>query len=306
MIGVENLVAGHQGLEQLLAVTSADNVDTSVAEQLLHSLSQIANGRGIRLLNEQIARGGVLEGEHDQAHSLVQLHQEAGHVGVSDSDEVASLDLVDEQGNNGATTAHDVAITSAADGGAATLSGHTSVGGVDDVLHHCLGDAHGVDGISRLIGGQADHPLDTRINGNVQHVVRAHDIGLNRLHREELAGRNLLQSCGVEDVVNTMHGVTDRLGIANVTDVELDLLGGLRVLCLKLVAHIVLHLLIPKEDADFLQIGIQEVLQNGRTERAGTASNHKGCIIKCRHCYFLSIIHFFSQLAFYAQQFHLR
>ena len=89
----------------------------------------------------------------------------------------------------------------------------------------------------------------------------------------------------MEDVVNTGHSVTDGLGIADITDVEFDLLGGVRMLGLKLVTHIVLLLLVTGEDADFLQVRIQEVLQNGRTERASTTSDHKGCVIKCRHFY---------------------
>ena len=224
----------------------------------------------------------MLESEQDQIHSLVQVHQKAGHVGVGDSDGVTSLDLVDEQRNDRTTAAHDIAVTGAADGRAAPLSCHTGVC-VDDVLHHSLGDAHGVDWVSSLIGGQADDALDTGVDGGVQDVIGTDDVGLNSLHGEELAGGDLLQSSSVEDVVNAGHGITDRLRIADISDVELHLLGSVRVLGLKLMAHIVLLLLVTGEDADFLQIGIQEVLQNGGTKRTSTAGNHKGCVIKCGH-----------------------
>ena len=66
----------------------------------------------------------------------------------------------------------------------------------------------------------------------------------------------------MEDVVNTGHSVLDGLRVADITDVELDLLGCFRVFCLKLMAHIVLLLLIAGEDADFLEIRIQKVLQH--------------------------------------------
>jgi hypothetical protein len=193
----------------------------------------------------------VLEGEHNQIHSLVQIHQEAGHVGVSDGDGVSSLDLVDEQRDNGTTAAHNVAVTSAADGGATTLRSHAGVG-VDDVLHHGLRDAHGVDGVSCLIGGQAYNTLNASVNSGVQHVVSTNDVGLDSLHGEELAGRNLFQSGSVEDVVNTGHSVTDGLGITNITDVELHLLGSFGMLGLKLVTHIVLLLFVTGEDTDLL------------------------------------------------------
>ena len=158
ILAAQTLLTGHQGLEQLLAVTGADDVRTGIAEQLLDGLCQIADGGSIRLLDEQITGICMLESEQDQIHSLVQVHQKAGHVGVGDSDGVACLDLVDEQRNDRTTAAHDVAITGAADGCAASLSCHTGVC-VDDVLHHGFGDTHGIDGVSCLVGGQADNCL---------------------------------------------------------------------------------------------------------------------------------------------------
>ena len=290
ILAAQTLLTGHQSLEQLLAVAGADDVGAGVAEELLNSLGQVADGGSVGLLNEQVTGVSVLEGEHDQIHSLVQIHQETSHVGVGDGDGVASLDLVDEQGDDAAAGAHDVAVAGAADGGAAALCGHTGVG-IDDVLHHGLGDAHGVDGIGGLVGGQADHTLDTGINGGVEDVVGADDIGLDGLHGEELAGGDLLQGSGVEDVVHAGHGVLDGLGIPDIADIELDLLGGLRVPGLELVAHIVLLLFVPGEDADLLQVRVQEVLQDGGTKGTGTAGDHKGCVIECGHNYSLLLFY---------------
>ena len=97
VLTAQTLLAGHQGLEQLLAVAGADDVGAGVAEELLDSLGQVADGGSIRLLNEQVTGVAVLEGEHNQIHSLVQIHQETSHIRVSDGDGVASLDLVDVQ-----------------------------------------------------------------------------------------------------------------------------------------------------------------------------------------------------------------
>ena len=273
ILAAQTLLAGHQSLEQLLAVAGTDDVGAGVAEELLNSLGQIADGGSVGLLNEQITGVAMLEGEHNKIHSLVQIHQETSHVGVGDGDGVARLDLVDEQGDDAAAGAHDVAVTGAADGGAAALGCHTGVG-VDDVLHHSLGDAHGIDGISCLVGGQADNTLHTCVNGGVEDVIGADDVGLNGLHGEELAGGDLLQGSGVEDVVHAGHGVLDGLGVADIADIELDLLGGLRVPGLELVAHIVLLLFVPGEDADLLQVRVQEVLQDGGTKGTGTAGDH--------------------------------
>ena len=273
ILAAQTLLTGHEGLKQLLAVAGADDVGAGVAEELLNSLGQVADGGSVGLLDEQVTRIAVLEGEHDQIHSLVQVHQEAGHVGVGDGDGIARLDLVDEQGDDAAAGTHDVAVTGAADSRTATFSSHTGVG-VDDVLHHGLGDAHGIDGIGCLVGGQADDTLDASVNGGVEDVIGADDIGLNRLHGEELAGGDLLQGSGVEDVVHAGHGILDGLGIPDIADIELDLLGGLRVPGLELVAHIVLLLFVPGEDADLLQVRVQEVLQDGGTKGTGTAGDH--------------------------------
>ena len=198
VLTAQALLAGHQGLEQLLAVAGADDVRAGVAEQLLHGLGQVADGGGVGLLDEQIARVCMLKREHDQVNGLVQVHQEAGHIGVGDRDGVAGADLVNEQRNDAAAAAHDVAVAGAADRRAAALSGHAGVG-KDDVLHHRLGDAHGVDGIGGLVGGQADDALHARVNGGVQDIVRADDVRLHGLHREELAGGHLfLKEQGIQ------------------------------------------------------------------------------------------------------------
>ena len=274
------LLLGHQRLVQLFAVTGADDAGAGVAEQRLHRLGQVADGGGVRLLDEQVAGVGVLEREHHQIDGLVQVHQKAGHVGVGDRDGVARLDLVDEQRNHAATAAHDVAVTGAANGRTAALSRDAGVS-VDDVLHHGLGDAHGVDGVGRLVGREADDALHARVDGGVQHIVGAGDVGADGLHREELARGHLFQRRRMENVIHTGHSIPHRLGIADIADVELDLLGGLRVLSLELMTHIVLLLFVAGEDADFLEVRVKEVFQNGRTERTSTTSNHKGCVIKC-------------------------
>ena len=231
----------------------------------------------------------MLKREHDQVNGLVQVHQEAGHIGVGDRDGVAGADLVNEQRNDAAAAAHDVAVAGAADRRAAALGGHAGVG-IDDVLHHRLGDAHGVDGIGGLVGGQADDALHARVNGGVQDIVRADDVRLHGLHREELAGGHLFQRCRVEDVVDAGHGVPDGLRAAHIADVELDLAGILRVVGLQLVAHIVLLLLIAGEDADLADVGGQEMLEHCMPEAARAAGDEKGLVLKNAVCHNILLI----------------
>lgn len=287
VLGPQALLAGHEGLEELLAVAGADDLGAHAAEDLLHGLGEVADGRRRRLLDEQVAGVGVLEGELHQVHGLVQVHEEAGHVGVGDRQRLALADAVDEEGDHRAARAHDVAVAGAADGGAA---GAVAGVGVDDGLHHGLGLAHGVDGVGRLVGGQAHDAVDALLDRGVEHVVRADDVGAHGLHGEELAGGHLLEGSGVEDVVHAVHGVAHALGVADVADEEAHLGGELRRLLLQAVAHVVLLLLVAREDADLGQVGVHEVLEHGVAERAGAARDHEGPVFE------YTIAHFKLQL----------
>lgn len=287
VLGSQALLAGHEGLEELLAVAGADHLGAHAAEDLLYRLGEVADGRCRRLLDEQVAWVGVLEGELHEVDRLVQVHEEAGHVRVGDRERLAPADAVDEQRDDAAARAHDVSVARAADGGAA---GAVSGVGVDDGLHHGLGLAHGVDGVGRLVGGQAHDAVHALVDRGVQHVVRADDVGAHGLHGEELAGGHLLEGGGVEDVVHAVHSVAHRLGVADVTDEEAHLGGELRGPLLQAVAHVVLLLLVAGEDADLGQIGIHEVLEHGVAERAGAAGDHQGLVFK------YAIAHFELQL----------
>lgn len=277
VLGAQALLAGHQGLEELLAVAGADHLGSHPAEDLLDGLGEVADGGGGGLLDEQVAGVGVLEGELHQVHGLVQVHEEAGHVGVGDRERLALADAVDEQRDHRAARAHDVAVAGAADGGASCAVAGV---GVDDGLHHGLGLAHGVDGVGGLVGGQAHDAVDALLDGGVQDVVRAEDVGAHGLHGEELTGGHLLEGGGVEDVVHAVHGVAHALGVPHVADEEAHLGGELRGLLLQAVAHVVLLLLVAREDADLGQVGVHEVLEHGVAERAGAARDHQGLVFK--------------------------
>ena len=119
VLGPQAFFARHQGLVELLAVARSDDLYTRVTKETLHCLCEVANGRGRGLLDEEVARVGVLEGEGDQVHGLVQVHEEARHVGVRDRDRPPRAYLVDEEGNHAAARAHHIAVAGAADGGAA-------------------------------------------------------------------------------------------------------------------------------------------------------------------------------------------
>ena len=79
-------------------------------------------------------------------------------------------------------------------------------------------------------------------------------------------------------VIHTLNRVPHGSHIADIADIELHLARQLRMLRLQVVTHIILLLLIPGENTDLCQIGIQEMLQYRGAEGAGSTRNHK-CLV---------------------------
>lgn len=149
VLGTQALLASHERLVELLTVAGADDLGTHVTKDLLDGLGKIADGGSRSLLHEKVAGIRVLKCELDKVYCLVEVHKEAGHVGIGHRQRLALANTVDKQRDDGTTGAHDVTVARATDGCAA--SAVTRVG-VDYGLHHGLRLAHGVDGVRGLIG----------------------------------------------------------------------------------------------------------------------------------------------------------
>ena len=246
------------------------------SEQLTYGLGLCLDGAGGSLLHEDVTVLAVLEGKQDEVHGLFKAHDKAGHLRLGQRNGVALANLVYPKRNHTAARAHHVAVTCAA----YLRIARKAALGHGYLLLDGLRDAHRVDGIRGLVRGEANHALHTGIDGGIERVVRTHHIGLHGLHREELARRNLLQSSGMEHVVHALHGVLQRALVANVADVELDLVGYFRHAGLEVVAHIVLLLLIARKDADFTDVGAQETVQHCISKGTGTTGNQKDFVFK--------------------------
>ena len=73
--------------------------------------------------------------------------------------------------------------------------------------------------------------------------------------------------CGcMKNIVHTRHSVLDGLRVADIANIKLDLFCRVWVLCLKLMAHVILFLLITRENTDFCNISLQETIQYCITE----------------------------------------
>lgn len=263
--------AGHEGFVQLLAMTGADHLHWRVClVEALQGVGQHIQRGCRRFLHKQIAVLAMLEGIEHQVHRIIQGHHEAGHVRIGHGDRPARPDLVDPQGNHRTAAGHDIAITGTANGGGSIRPQCPPLGN-GHLLHHRLADAHGIDGISRLVRAQHHHVLHAMLDGGIQHIVGAEHVGLHRLHGEEFAGRHLFQSGRLEHIVHPAHGAIHRTLVAHIPDVELHL----RVL--QRMAHVILLLFIAGKDADFAEgIRMQETVEDSRAEGAGATGDEEG------------------------------
>ena len=84
----------------------------------------------------------------------------------------------------------------------------------------------------------------------------------------------------MEYIVNAFHGVFQGALVANVANVELDLVGYLRHTYLEIVTHVVLLLLIAAENADFTDISPQETVQHCVTKTTRATSNQQRLVFK--------------------------
>ena len=229
------------------------------------------DGAGRRLLDQNIPALAVLKGKQHQVDRLLQAHDKAGHAGLRDGDGLALADLLDPQGHNATTGAENVAVARAADLG---VPGRARLRH-GDLFHHGLAGPHGVHGVGGLVGRETDHAAHASLNGGGEHVIRAKDIGFHRLQREKLAGGDLLQRGGVEDVIHPDHRVFQRLQIAHIADVELDLVRNGGIPRLVFMPHVVLLFLIPGENADLADVRLQKAVQHRVAEGAGASGDEE-------------------------------
>ena len=242
------------------------------AEELAHGLGLCLYGAGRGLLHEDVSVLAVLEREQHKVHGLLEAHDEARHPRLGHRHRMPAPDLLYPQGDHAAPRAHHVAVPRAADLRVARVTALR----YRDLLLDGLRDAHGVDRVRGLVRRQADDAPHSVLDRRRQDVVGAYHVGLHCLHREELAARDLLQCGRVEDVVRPGHRAAAALEATHVPDVELDLVRDVRVLRLVLVTHVVLLLLVPREDPYLRDVRPQEPLQHRVTEAPRPPCDHQG------------------------------
>ena len=115
------------------------------------------------------------------------------------------------------------------------------------------------------------------------HVVGADHVGLDCLHGIKLAGWHLLQSGRMEHIIHTAERIQNRVVIPHIAYVEFDFLRVLRIQLLIEMPHIVLLLLVPRENADLRNIRRQKPPQHRIPKRPGPTGYEEYFFIELRH-----------------------
>ena len=266
-----HLLTRDECLVQLLPVPRTDDLHLRLAVFRVYLRVDLlqCRGEGVQrgrrsLLHEQVAVVPVRERVHHEVHSIVQRHHEPRHVRVRYRYRLALHHLLHPQRNHRPAGGHHIAVPSAADSRRRSLAELAPLR-YRHLLHHRLADAHRVDRVGSLVRGEHNHILHPVLDGGQEHIVRALHIGPHSLHWEELAARNLLQCRSRENIVHAAHRHIHALLVAHVADEELNL----RVL--QHVPHVVLLLLVPREDADLPDVAVKKATEHGVTETARAA-----------------------------------
>ena len=94
----------------------------------------------------------------------------------------------------------------------------------------------------------------------------------------------------MEDVVHAAHRALERGPVAHVADVEFDLAHDLRIIGLVLMPHVVLLLLVARENADLLDVCLEEPPENGIAKAPGPPGDHECFVFEDGHIWLIYIL----------------
>ncbi len=184
-----------------------------------HALGKVDDLDGLAHIEDEdlaaMAHGACLE---DEFAGFGDEHEVADDIGMGDGDGTAFLDLLTEEGDDGAVGAEDVAEAGGdelGDGGAAIGLGEGDAGSalcdgfverlaVD--LADTLGATHDIGGVDGFVGGDHDELAGAVLDGEVGDDMGAEDIVLDCHGGIVLHHGDVLIGCGMEDIVGTVVG----------------------------------------------------------------------------------------------------
>ena len=122
-------------------------------------------------------------------------------------------------------------------------------------------------GIDRFVGAQSQNPAHALVDGGIDHVAAAHDVGLDRFERVVFAGRHLFQRGRVHHDGDSGKGALQALRVAHIAD-EVAQAGMIEARR----PHVVLLEFVAAEDDELLRMVVaQHQLHELLPERARPA-----------------------------------
>ncbi len=159
----------------------------------------------------------ALETLEHEIDALLQRDPEPCHARVGDRQLLGILrEQAAEERHDRAARPHHVAV--AHDRKPRAVATGDIVGGHEQLVGSQLGGAIEVDRVGRLVRGERDDFLHLRVDGGLDHVLRAADIGLQAFERVVFGHRHMLQRRGVHDIIDAVESLAQARPIAHVAD----------------------------------------------------------------------------------------
>jgi hypothetical protein len=84
----------------------------------------------------------------------------------------------------------------------------------------------------------------------------------------------------MEDIIDPGHGISAGLNIAHIANKELYFMSHIGESSLVFMTHVILFFLVAREDANLLDIRIEESTKHGVSETARTACNQQDFVFE--------------------------
>ena len=197
---------------QLFAGADSDVVNVTSRSNRLGHFEQAHAGN---LGNKNFSSVHVLDAIDHKPDTVIEREPEARHPRIGDGNSPA-LALFEKYGNYAAPAANYIAVAGATE--ACILLAGVGVGLHEHFFRAKFCCAIKIDRVHGFIGAQRQNPLHAPIDGCVDHVAPADDVGLNRLKRIVFAGWHLLESCRMNNHADPGKRALQTLRIAHITD----------------------------------------------------------------------------------------
>src|SRR5216684_6139181 len=236
-----------QHFVQLLSRTNPDILHLASGSD---GLCQVQQSHAGNLGNKNLAAVHLLHAADHKLHALFQRQPESSHSRIGDRDLPAPA-LFEKNRDHAAPAAHYVTVTRTAE--ARIFRARVSVGLHKHFFRAQLGGAVQIDRIHRLVGTERHNAAHALINGRINHVAAADDIGLDRFEWVVLASRHLLERRRVHDHRHARERPLQPLHVAHVSN-EIPHAGMIEARR----SHLMLLQLVPAEDHQSLRLVIAQ------------------------------------------------